>query len=83
MTVPCPAGSLFSDWKSLPFQGGWTDTFIFRMSALACLPPADYGKLIGQLAAPVQRLRRSASIWVQVDGPGDWYAAEVRRTLKD
>jgi len=72
----------FSDWKSLPFQDGWTDTFIFHMSALACLPPADYGKLIGQLAAPVQRLRRSASIWVQVDGPGDWYAAEVRRTLK-
>ena len=29
----------FSDWVSLPFEGGWTDTFIFRIDAQACLPP--------------------------------------------
>ncbi len=73
---------VFSDWKSLPFQGGWTDTFIFRMSALACLPPWDYASLIRRMAAPVRKLRRSASIWVQVDAPGKWYAAEVRTALK-
>ncbi len=73
---------VFSDWKSLPFQGGWTDTFIFRMSALSCLPPFAYASLIRRMAAPVRKLRRSASIWVQVDAPGKWYAAEVRRSLR-
>ena len=81
MTV-CIGKITFSDWKSLQFADGWTDTFIFRMSALTCLPPADYAKLIRRMATPIQRLRRSASIWVQVDGLGEWYAAEVRRTLK-
>ena len=78
----CVGEITFSDWKSLPFQDGWTDTFIFRMSARACLPPSDYARLIRRMIAPVQRVRRSASIWVQVEWPGDWYAAEVRRTLK-
>jgi hypothetical protein len=72
----------FSDWKSLHFQDGWTDTFIFRMSARVCLPPSDYARLIRRVVSPLQRLRRSASIWVQVDGRGGWYAAEVRRVLK-
>ena len=80
MTV-CIGKITFSDWKSLQFADGWTDTFIFRMSALTCLPPADYAKFIRRMATPIQRLRRSASIWVQVDGLGDWYAVEVRRTL--
>ncbi len=73
---------VFSDWMSLPFQGGWTDTFIFRMSALACLPPFSYASLIRRMAAPVRKLRRSASIWVQVEAPGKWYEAEVRRSLR-
>ncbi len=73
---------VFSNWKSLPFHGGWTDTFIFRMSALSCLPPFAYASLIRRMAAPVRKLRRSASIWVQVDAPGEWYAAEVRRSLR-
>ncbi len=72
----------FHDWVSLPFQDGWTDTFIFRMPALACLPPYDYAKLIRRMAAPVRRLRRSASIWIQVEAPGKWYEAEVRRALR-
>ncbi len=73
---------VFSDWKSLPFQGGWTDTFIFRMSALTCLPPFAYASLIRRMTAPVRKLRKSASIWVQVDAPGKWYEAEVRRSLR-
>ncbi len=73
---------VFSDWKTLPFQGGWTDTFIFRMSALSCLPPFAYASLVRRMAAPVRKLRHSASIWVRVDAPGKWYEAEVRRSLK-
>ncbi len=73
---------VFSDWKSLPFSGGWTDTFIFRMSALACLPPFAYASLIRRMAAPVRKLRKSASIWVQVVAPGKWYEAEIRRSLR-
>lgn len=73
---------IFHDWKSLLFQDGWTDTFIFRISAVACLPPSDYAKLVRRMAAPVRKLRRSASIWVQVEAPGKWYEAEVRRSLK-
>ncbi|MBK8417460.1 hypothetical protein [Candidatus Villigracilis saccharophilus] len=30
----------FSDWTSLHFEDGWSDTFILRVSALACLPPS-------------------------------------------
>jgi hypothetical protein len=73
---------VFSDWKTIPFDGGWTDTFIFRMSALACLPPFAHASLIRRMAAPVRKLRKSASIWVQVDAPGKWYEAEVRRSLR-
>ena len=32
----------FSDWVSLPFQDGWTDTFIFRIDAQACIPPFEF-----------------------------------------
>lgn len=73
---------IFTDWKSLPFQDGWTDTFIFRMSAISLLPPWDYAKLIRRMAAPIRKLRKSASIWVQAEAPGKWYETEVRMALK-
>ena len=72
----------FADWVSLPFEGGWTDTFIFRISSQACLPPFDYAPLLKRIVAPTRRKRNSASIWVQVDSPGEWFAAEVRNSLK-
>ena len=71
----------FSDWVSLPFQDGWTDTFIFRISAQACIPPFNYAQLLKRIVAPTRKLRSSASIWVQVDSPGEWFPAEVRRAL--
>src|SRR5258708_6533398 len=71
----------FSDWVSLPFQDGWTDTFIFRISTQACIPPFDYAPLLKRVVAPTTRKRSSSSIWVQVDPPGDWFIAEVRRSL--
>ena len=72
----------FSDWVSLPMEGGWTDTFIFRISATACLPPYAYLPLIRRLVARKTRLLRpSLSLWVQVDAPGEWFSAELRRSL--
>jgi len=72
----------FSDWVSLPFDGGWTDTFIFRISARACIPPFDYAPLLKRIVAHTRRKRSSASIWVQVDSPGEWFVKEVFRSLK-
>lgn len=72
----------FSDWVSLPYEDGWTDTFIFRISAHACIPPFDYAPLLKRIVAPTKRKRSSASIWVQVDSPGDWFIAEVKRSLR-
>lgn len=72
----------FSDWVSLPFQDGWTDTFIFRISAQACIPPFDYAPLLKRIVAPTKRKRSSASIWLQVDSPGEWFIAEVKRSLR-
>jgi len=71
----------FSDWISLPFEDGWSDTFIFRISSLACLPPFYYEEPLRRMAAHAKSKRRSASLWVQVDGPGQWFAAEVRKSL--
>ncbi|MBI5295627.1 MAG: hypothetical protein HY869_09140 [Chloroflexi bacterium] len=72
----------FSDWVSLPFEDGWTDTFIFRIDTRACIPPFDYAPLLNRMAAHTLSKRSSASLWVQVEGPGEWFAAELRRSLR-
>ncbi|MFZ5903175.1 MAG: hypothetical protein ACOYZ8_06470 [Chloroflexota bacterium] len=72
----------FADWVSLPFADGWTDTFIFRISVHACLPPFDYAPLLKRIVAHTRRKRSGASIWVQVDSPGDWFVKEVGHSLK-
>jgi hypothetical protein len=72
----------FSDWTSLQFAGGWSDTFIFRVCAQAGLPPFVFKKALQQMTQETRQKRLGASIWVQVHGPGDWYAAEVRRSLR-
>lgn len=72
----------FSDWVSLPFEDGWSDTFIFRISAHACVPPFYYEEPLRRMASHARSKRSSASIWVQVDGPGEWFAAEVRNSLE-
>ncbi|MBI5964101.1 MAG: MarR family transcriptional regulator [Chloroflexi bacterium] len=71
----------FPDWVSLPFEDGWSDTFIFRISSLACVPPFYYEEPLHRMASHARSKRSSASIWVQVDGPGEWFAAEVRKSL--
>jgi hypothetical protein len=76
---------LFDDWTSLEFPGGWSDTFIFQMSPKAGLPPTDYARVIRKLVPPLLKLRKSASVWVQVSGEsgaGNWFIQVVRHTLR-
>ena len=73
----------FADWVSLPYRDGWTDTFVFRVSSQACLPPYAYVPLIKRLVTrKVRNLRRSMSLWVQVDAPGQWFGVELHRALR-
>ncbi|MEP0807266.1 MAG: hypothetical protein HRF47_17425 [Chloroflexota bacterium] len=72
----------FSDWVSLSFQNGWTDTFIFRIDARACIPPFCYEEPLRRMASHANRKRPGASLWVQVDAPGEWFMLEVRRSLR-
>ena len=75
---------LFDDWENLELQGGWSDTFVFQMSPSAGLPPADYAQVIRSLIPSVLKLRKSASVWVQVSGisgDGKWFVQAVRHAL--
>jgi hypothetical protein len=75
---------LFDDWISLELPDGCSDTFIFRMSVTAGQPPADYARVIRSLIPAVRKLRRSASVWVQIyghDGEGRWFGQAARRSL--
>ncbi len=71
----------FSDWVSLRFEKGWSDTFILRISAQAGIPPFSYFPLLRHFARHTIRIRSSASIWIKVDTPGEWYVCELYRAL--
>lgn len=81
MTVSV-CGVTFSDWVSLPMEGKYSDTFIFRIDSKACLPPFVYVPLLKRIAAKVLPKRPCASLWVQVDGPGQWFAVAIHNALK-
>src|SRR5215207_7588616 len=72
----------FDDWVSLPLGNHFTDTFIFRISAYACIPPFAYAPLLERMVAHVRQKRSCASLWVQVETPGDWFVLEVRHSLR-
>ena len=72
----------FSDWVSLPMEGKYSDTFIFRISSQACLPPFVYGPLLRRIVAKIRYKRPCASLWVQVDAPGQWFAVAVHNALR-
>ena len=76
--------SVFPGWRSIEYPpAGWTDTFIFKMSPDAGLPPDAYAGAVKMLTWQLKKLHHgAASLWIQVDGPGRWYAREVRRYLK-
>ena len=64
---------IFSDWRTTQKDGQWRDVFIQRISPLAGLPPVEYALGMYRLASWLIRKRPSASLWVQVEGPGGWY----------
>jgi hypothetical protein len=72
----------FSDWVSLPMEGRYSDTFIFRISTQACLPPFAYGPLLRRIVAKIRYKRPCASLWVQVDAPGQWFGVAVHNALR-
>jgi hypothetical protein len=72
----------FADWRTSEKDGQWTDVFIQRISPLAGLPPLEYGIGMYRLASLLTRKRHSASLWVQVDGPGRWYRETLRSVLR-
>jgi hypothetical protein len=72
----------FADWRTREKDGQWTDVFIQRISPLAGLPPVEYGIGMKRLATLLIRKRPSASLWVQVDGPGRWYRETLRAVLR-
>ncbi|HKJ38476.1 MAG TPA: hypothetical protein VJ972_06855 [Anaerolineales bacterium] len=71
----------FFDWVSLPFRSKWTDTFIFRIDAHNGLPPFAFRSMLQRMCAYMCTKRSIASLWIQVDSPGDWYLAEVKRSM--
>ena len=77
-------GSLvFAEWHSFPLGGGWSDTFVFPLSAQAGLPPRDYARPLRRMARQLAELRPGASLWLPVQAPGGgWYAEEVRQALR-
>jgi len=77
--------ALFDGWVSLELPAGWSDTFIFRMSPTDGLPPADYAQVIKSLIPAVLKLRKSASVWVQIGGEAtgaSWFCQAVCRALR-
>lgn len=77
-------GSLaFAEWRSIPLGGGWSDTFVFPLSAQAGLPPREYAQPLRRMARQLAGLRPGASLWVLVQAPGGgWYAEEVRQASR-
>jgi len=71
----------FSGWASLEYEDGFTDTFIFHVDALNGLPPFGYRPLLQRMTARLNNKRRGASLWIQVDAPGEWYLMEVKHSL--
>lgn len=75
---------IFDAWRSLPLaENRWSDTVVFPLSVQDCLPPTDYASIIKAMLPPAEKLRRSLSVWVQVqDAPGQWFPQELARSFK-
>jgi hypothetical protein len=76
-------GSLvFAGWRSFSLGGGWSDTFLFPISAGAGLPPVDYAHPLRRMARQLSRLRPGASLWITIEAQeGYWYKEAVRHAL--
>jgi len=75
-------GTLFDRLESIEVMPGqWTDTFVYYISYQDGLPPWDYARALQTNIATLEKYRRGASLWVQVDSPGRWYLAQVKKML--
>jgi len=72
----------FSDWVSLEYEDGFTDTFIFHVDSMNGLPPFGYRPLLQRLVAELNKKRRGASLWIRIDSPGDWYLMEIKLAMR-
>ena len=72
----------FHDWRTSEKNGQWTDVFIQRISPFSGLPPVEYAIGMYRLASLLMRKRPSASLWVQVEGPGSWYRETLRSVIR-
>ena len=71
----------FADWISIEHECRYTDTFIFHIDALNGLPPFGYRPMLQRLVAELIQKRPGASLWIRVNSPGEWYLAEIKRSL--
>jgi hypothetical protein len=76
-------GISFDRLESLEVRPGhWTDTFVYSISCQDGLPPWDYARALHTNTLILDKYRRGASLWVQVDSPGKWYLKQVRKGLQ-
>lgn len=74
---------VFHAWQSIPVPGGYTDTFQLCIRPDTGLPPRDYAQVIRRMVKPVFPLRKSMSLWVEIEGAnGYWYRRELRNSLR-
>jgi hypothetical protein len=75
-------GTIFDGLESIEVQPGqWTDTFVYSISCRDGLPPWDYARAVSTNISTLEKYRRGASLWIQVDSPGKWYVEQVRKAL--
>lgn len=72
----------FSGWAAIPYRDGSTDTFLRLVRASDGLPPADWAALLSRAGARLAQARPGASLVVQLDAPGAWFAGELARGLR-
>jgi len=73
---------LFAGTESLEISPGrWTDTFLCPISYQHGLPPWDYARAVRTKINALAKYRRGASLWIQVESPGQWYLEEVKSAL--
>jgi hypothetical protein len=77
-------GTTFDGLESIEVQPGqWTDSFVYSISYNNGLPPWDYARALQTNISILEKYRRGASLWIQVDSPGTWYLEQVRKMLQD
>lgn len=82
MTVKL-GSAVFEDHISIELiPGKWTDTFVFPVRHDRALPPWHYAEVVRTAIPTLRRSRRSASLWVPVMAPGNWYFNEVKYALR-